>query len=880
MSIAVGFIVTCLLALPGLSNAQGLLETPQPGSFQSGIGLVRGWVCNATRVDIEVDGTASLQAVYGEPRADTQSVCGDANNGFSLQVNWNELGEGIHTVRALADGTEFGRAEIVVATLGQRYLQGAQGEFSVQPFPQTGQQTRIRWQESRQFFALSNGGTPASGGGSPRVDAKLEDPQPASFQSGIGLVRGWVCTASQVDIQLDGGASLQAVYGEPRGDTQSACGDTNNGFSLQINWNEVGDGTHTIRALADGVEFGQATFTVVTLGLGVFPTGLVGDFVLANFPNTSLQTEVRWQESEQNFVVAGARFPGISEALCSTKSGAANDGSGGVATVAWGNPCLLSGNTAVLKIQVPTNASLLAAQDGREARAAEGGAFFLCATALTIQQGEVSFSSDDFRLVDLLGNDICQELPPGTTLDALLQVDAQSDLNFNGSFTVVYAGQVVVTFQAETPPGAPQLSVSSGQLVFNSTHTTLTQNAIEERAQSGASQEQSFIITNTGGGTLAGGMTLIATGSGGNVFSLVSNPIVNVPAGQSQMVVVRYSPVSPDPVIGSVRITTNGGVQSVLLQGGQGTQGPRISVPLTSLDFGSILVGGAVERTFTVTNAGSGTLTGSVDVPAGSAFSVLSGGTINLGAGQSQTVTLQFAPTSVGQANSQATINTNGGNWVVLLNGIGLAQPQPPDLGVDALRLDFGSVEIGQSTTRSFSVTNEGEGTLIGSVSISGPFSIVSGGSFSLGANQSQTVSVRFTPTVNDKPGAASGEATVSSNGGSATVALSGTVVEPAPQLSVNPTSVDFGETCSPPTMSFTITNTGGGTLTGGVTTSSENFFIASGENFSLGAGESQDVAIRWSPSFDGTDTGSADIGSNAGVVAVGLSGHCLGLTK
>ena len=53
---------------------QGLLETPTPGSFQSGVGLIRGWVCSANRVDIEVVGRGSLQAVYGEPRGDTQGA--------------------------------------------------------------------------------------------------------------------------------------------------------------------------------------------------------------------------------------------------------------------------------------------------------------------------------------------------------------------------------------------------------------------------------------------------------------------------------------------------------------------------------------------------------------------------------------------------------------------------------------------------------------------------------------------------------------------------------------------------------------------------------------------------------------------------------------
>ena len=103
------------------------------------MGLIRGWVCSASRVDIEVIGRGALTAVYGEEREDTRSSCGDSSNGFSLQFNWNDLGEGVHTVRALADGEEFGRATVTVATLGQSFFRGAQGEFPIEPFPSPGE---------------------------------------------------------------------------------------------------------------------------------------------------------------------------------------------------------------------------------------------------------------------------------------------------------------------------------------------------------------------------------------------------------------------------------------------------------------------------------------------------------------------------------------------------------------------------------------------------------------------------------------------------------------------------------------------------------------------------------------------------------------------
>jgi hypothetical protein len=59
----------------------------------------------------------------------------------------------------------------------------------------------------------------------------------------------------------------------------------------------------------------------------------------------------------------------------------------------------------------------------------------------------------------------------------------------------------------------------------------------------------------------------------------------------------------------------------------------------------------------------------------------------------------------------------------------------------------FGSIAVGSSSTQTFTVKNSGSGTLTGSASVASPFSIVSGGSYSLAAGASQTVTVKFAPT-------------------------------------------------------------------------------------------------------------------------------------
>jgi hypothetical protein len=132
----------------------------------------------------------------------------------------------------------------------------------------------------------------------------LENPAHNSFQSGQGIISGWYCQANIIEIVVNGTIRVQAPYGSLRGDTQAACGDVNNGFGFQVNWNELGDGTHTVVVLADGNQFGQATFTVVTMGIS-FLQGASGYAISPQFPLPEYDTVLWRQESLQNFVIVG-----------------------------------------------------------------------------------------------------------------------------------------------------------------------------------------------------------------------------------------------------------------------------------------------------------------------------------------------------------------------------------------------------------------------------------------------------------------------------------------------------------------------------------------------------------------------------------------------
>ena len=290
-------------------------ENPQPDSSQSGIGVISGWACEAEEIAIEFENGMTgersiMMAGYGTSRPDTAGVCeDDGNNGFGLLFNWNRLGDGMHTVRALADDVEFARSSVMVSTLGGEFVTGLSGTYPLADFPSMGQETIIQWEQSLQNFVITagTGGGGGSAGAAPQI---LENPRPGSFQSGIGVISGWACEAEEITIEFENGttgevSSTMASYGTSRTDTASVCEDDgNNGFGLLFNWNRLGDGMHTVRALADGVEFANATVTVSALE-GEFVTGLSGEFMLDGFPGVGQATSIEWEESLQNFVITG-----------------------------------------------------------------------------------------------------------------------------------------------------------------------------------------------------------------------------------------------------------------------------------------------------------------------------------------------------------------------------------------------------------------------------------------------------------------------------------------------------------------------------------------------------------------------------------------------
>jgi hypothetical protein len=103
-----------------------------------------------------------------------------------------------------------------------------------------------------------------------------------------------------------------------------------------------------------------------------------------------------------------------------------------------------------------------------------------------------------------------------------------------------------------------------------------------------------------------------------------------------------------------------------------------------------------------------------------------------------------------------------------------------PVIVVSPASLNFGSILTNTTSSQTLVVQNTGGGTLTGTATVAAPYSIVSGGSYSLGANQSQTVTVRFSPQT---LGPVTNTVTFTGGGGM-TAHVSGIGINPPPTVS------------------------------------------------------------------------------------------------
>lgn len=176
--------------------------------------------------------------------------------------------------------------------------------------------------------------------------------------------------------------------------------------------------------------------------------------------------------------------------------------------------------------------------------------------------------------------------------------------------------------------------------------------------------------------------------------------------GQTLQVPVSFTPTAAGGASDVLTVTTNVGTFAVSLHG-TGSQ-PGLAAAPASLAFGSQPTGHTSTLNVQVTNTGTSTetITGSTAPSAPFTASGLPTNGATVPAGGSFVVSVTYAPTAAESDNSSVTVSSTSGTLTIPLTGVGVTgqghlQLTPPSL-------DFGSVALGTSSTRSFDIVNTG----------------------------------------------------------------------------------------------------------------------------------------------------------------------------
>ena len=247
---------------------------------------------------------------------------------------------------------------------------------------------------------------------------------------------------------------------------------------------------------------------------------------------------------------------------------------------------------------------------------------------------------------------------------------------------------------------------------------------------------------------------------------------------------------------GSVIVTDSAGIQVVLLAGTGAAAGVGLSP--SSLTFGSQTIDTTSSlQISTLTNTGDSSLT-LTNFTASGDFAVTSPNCAppqTLIAGGTCTLQVVFSPTAVGSRSGAVTVSDSVGTHVVTLAGTGAA----PGVSLSPATLTFGSVIVGANSQLTANVNLDASTDaplLVGTVTVSGDYSVVNNCTAPVSPGTSCGVSVTFAPVAT---GARTGTAiityTVGTGSGQLILALAGD--GSAPGVSLLPPSIAFGSQVS-----------------------------------------------------------------------------------
>jgi archaellum component FlaF (FlaF/FlaG flagellin family) len=491
-----------------------------------------------------------------------------------------------------------------------------------------------------------------------------------------------------------------------------------------------------------------------------------------------------------------------------------------------------------------------------------------------LEISEISISGDGFIL-------------PNDESSILVPAGQYHDLYVQFSPTVVgpYAGIITFEHNANGSPTTinltgtgvvPKITVTPNSLAFGDVLIN-------------SSSSQDITIENNGTANLV--ISKVSISGGAFTLQNVTTPI-NVKAGENHTITVQLLPTVIGSYTGTVTLEHNAeGSPSTINLTGTGIAVPRITITPDTLGFGNVLTGKKMTKFFDIRNVGAAPLVVSRFVKKGNDdedFIILDMDfPVTIIPDESTTFYVEFTPSINGEKSAILVIEHNAIDSpdTLYLHGKGVS---PKITIIDSL--DFGSVLLGSSDTKTITIKNDGDGPLIiTSLATSSVFFTLPNGedTIAIKANSSYDLKVQFSPTATTNyTGIITLTHNATATGTTTAVKLSGNgiISREGYDIAFDTDIVNFGSVgLGNDAMKGYITVSNPGTKTISVTgveiveTDASMFVWLDGESITIESGDSYTFNFEFLPTSAGEKNAKAIFTHTLGVTEIKLIGIGLG---
>ncbi|AVH62956.1 choice-of-anchor D domain-containing protein [Nostoc sp. 'Peltigera membranacea cyanobiont' N6] len=308
----------------------------------------------------------------------------------------------------------------------------------------------------------------------------------------------------------------------------------------------------------------------------------------------------------------------------------------------------------------------------------------------------------------------------------------------------------------------------------------------------------------------------------------------------------------------------------------------------TAINFGDVVAGNTLTKTFTIKNTGTAALNlSNLKLPDG--FSLVGTLPTSVAANASTAITVALNTTTPGTYSGSFILNNNDTNESPFDFAIsGIVKPVPaPEIQVlngtvdivdgSTTAINFGDIVAGNTLTKTFTIKNTGTAALnLSNLKLPDGFSLVGTLPTSVAANASTAITVALNTTT---PGTYSGSFTLNNNDTNESpfdFAISGIVKPvPAPEIQVlngtvdivdgSTTAINFGDIVAGNTLTktFTIKNTGTAALNLSNLKLPDGFSLVGTLPTSVAANASTAITVALDTTKPGTYSGSFTLNNN-----------------